>query len=166
MALRVRGRHQNIIIIKKNDNDKENPIYGKKKLGTTESSPVKQIQKKIQMNKKIHEMWNWSIKFFVSAEKYFRLPFYNLKKKKRCHLFFVLPWWNKLVFGAGGGFDNLYWIHLKSKLVDIVPLFVKVFHQHFFFPSSFYPTHSPIPPHNGEGSFFRNTKNEKDNVNT
>lgn len=43
-------------IIKKNDNDKENPIYGKKKLGTTESSPVKQIQKKIQMNKKIHEM--------------------------------------------------------------------------------------------------------------
>lgn len=34
-----------IIIIKKNDNDKENPIDGKK-LGTTESSPLKQIQKK------------------------------------------------------------------------------------------------------------------------
>lgn len=125
----------------------------------TEKNPDE--QKNPRNVKLVHKNFRVSGKIFSSSVLQLKK-----KKKKRCHLFFVLPWWNKLVFGAGGGFDNLYWIHLKSKLVDIVPLFVKVFHQHFFFPSSFYPTHSPIPPHNGEGSFFRNTKNEKDNVNT
>lgn len=138
-------------------------LFMEKKLGTTESSPLKQIQKKIQMNKKIHEMWNWSIKIFVSAEKYFRLPFYNLKKKKkRCHLFFVLPWWNKLVFGAGGGFDNLYWIHLKSKLVDIVYLFLwKIFISISFFLQAFTQPTRPSLPIMGREAFSETLKMKK-----